>query len=126
MVRCLVKELGADVSQGDNEGMSPVFIAAQYGNVDVLRCLVKKLDADVNQATHDGRTPLGVASSMGKGGAVKWLLKNGADAQAATQGFGTAAEISEPLPSKHPTLKHGRTARTPDAKARDSRSAPAA
>jgi ankyrin repeat protein len=56
VVRCLVLELSADVSQAINDGTTPLFIAAQNGAV--VRCLSKELNADVNKAKHNGIAPL--------------------------------------------------------------------
>jgi ankyrin repeat protein len=38
VVRILVKELGADVHQGNSQGATPLCIAAQEGFVHVVRC----------------------------------------------------------------------------------------
>jgi hypothetical protein len=72
-----VKELGADVNQADNDGTTPLFIAAEVGSLDVVSCLVKELGADVNQADNDGNTPLFTAARQGKLGVVHWLLVEG-------------------------------------------------
>jgi hypothetical protein len=53
VARCLVKELGAKVSDRF-EGYSPLHVAAQEGHVAVMLCLVKELGANVNQSTQNG------------------------------------------------------------------------
>jgi ankyrin repeat protein len=58
----LAKDLGADVNLGDEEGCTPLFIAAQKGHLAVLRCLLDELGADVNQASNRGFTPLMIAA----------------------------------------------------------------
>jgi hypothetical protein len=132
MVRCLVIELGAYVSQANGEGFTALFVAAQEGCLAVMECLVKELGAEVNQAMNDGpgstllciaaqngnkemvvylveelgadvnkaalhgETPLMLASSKKHEKIVRYLLKNGADAQASAYGLdGTAANISK-------------------------------
>jgi hypothetical protein len=40
VARCLVNELGADIDQAANNGVTP-FVAAQEGNLDAVRCVVK-------------------------------------------------------------------------------------
>ena len=39
VLRCLVKELGADVNLADEDGFTPLIVAAQYGRLDVVRYL---------------------------------------------------------------------------------------
>jgi ankyrin repeat protein len=96
VARCLVKELGADVNRATTTlGATPVFIAVSKGNKEMVVCLVEELGADVNQAANNGGTPLGWASAYKKGQLVRYLLKNGANAQALTPQLGTAANISE-------------------------------
>ena len=56
---------------------------------------MKELGADVNHATDDGRTPLMYASKSKHAETVKWLIKNGANSQASTPEFGTAANVSK-------------------------------
>jgi ankyrin repeat protein len=50
MVKCLVKEFGADVSLASEEGHAPLHAAAENGHLAVMICLVKELGADVNLA----------------------------------------------------------------------------
>jgi ankyrin repeat protein len=83
-----VKEFGADVNQGDNDGCTPVYIAAMMGHLSVVQCLVKELGADVNQATNQGcYTPLHAAAAAQKRlvSVVQCLVKElGADVNQAT------------------------------------------
>jgi hypothetical protein len=60
-----------------------------------LKCLVKELSADINKGTLIGGTPLMVATKNKHTEIVRWLLKNGANAQAKFKGFGTAADVSK-------------------------------
>jgi ankyrin repeat protein len=52
-MRCLVKELGADVNQRAHRGATPLHVAVELeeGLLDALQCLAKELGADVNQGT---------------------------------------------------------------------------
>jgi hypothetical protein len=93
-VQCLVKELSADVNQADDDGFTPLYIAAQQGHHSVVQCLVKELGANVNRATLDGSTPLMIAAAQKHTEVVVWLSKHGADAQALYQDGSTAAEVS--------------------------------
>jgi ankyrin repeat protein len=52
VVRCLVKELSADVNKANDTGCTALFCAAGEGDLNMVRwqCLVKELGADVNQS----------------------------------------------------------------------------
>jgi ankyrin repeat protein len=82
MVLYLVKEVGADVNKANHEGTTPLYIAADEGDLALVQCLVKELKADVNQASLNGSTPLMIAASKKYAGIVRWLVKAGADTQA--------------------------------------------
>jgi predicted TIM-barrel fold metal-dependent hydrolase len=88
VVRCLVKEFGANANQAANDGATPLFAAASRGNLPVVRSLVKDFGANVSQATHDGSTPLLMAAQEGHLPVVQCLVKEfGANAyQAANDG----------------------------------------
>jgi ankyrin repeat protein len=58
MVRCLGKELGADVNKVGLGGSKALLHAASFGFMDIVQCLVNDLGADVNQANVEGFTPL--------------------------------------------------------------------
>jgi hypothetical protein len=94
MVRCLVTELGADVNQAKHDGCTPVYIAAENGDLNMVRCLAKDFLADVNKAKLNGATPLMVASTFKHADVVTWLVKAGANPQIAVRGYGTAADFS--------------------------------
>jgi hypothetical protein len=99
MVKCLVKELGANVNKADVlDGATPLYMAASMGNLAIVQVLLKELDADINQATLNGSTPLMIAASKKYAGIVRWLVKAGADTQATAGADGsqfTAETISK-------------------------------
>ena len=55
------------------QGASPVFIAVQNNNIEVVRELVK-VKADINQATCDGDTPVHIAAQFGRMEILKLLI----------------------------------------------------
>jgi ankyrin repeat protein len=65
VVRCLVRGLGADVSQAMHDGNTPLISAAYMGKVSLVRLLVQDLGADINQGGQNGVTPLMVAGTRG-------------------------------------------------------------
>jgi ankyrin repeat protein len=84
-LRCLVKDLGANVNQ-PVRGLTPLLAVvhlgsrAKFGNqtyrLDMVSCLVEELAADVNKrGTPDGRTALYKATSDGNLDMVRCLLK---------------------------------------------------
>jgi ankyrin repeat protein len=65
IVRFLVKELGADVNQADeNDGRTALITAAEQDHLDTVLFLGKELGANVKQADKIGCTPLYMAASM--------------------------------------------------------------
>jgi hypothetical protein len=85
----LVSNLGADVNQADDQGCTPLFLAARLGDLAVVQCLAKELSADVNIAKNNGVTPLLAAVLGGDLAIVRCLVKeHGADVnQAAKYGI---------------------------------------
>jgi ankyrin repeat protein len=67
----------------------------QNGHLDVLKCLVHEFGADINKGMSDGSTPLMAASSFQHNDVVRWLLKNGANAQTMQNESFTAADVSK-------------------------------
>jgi hypothetical protein len=73
MVRCLVKEPGADVNKASHAGNTPLCMAAQKGHLEVVRCVIKELGADVNQSLQ-GATHLAIAAGQGRLELVRFLV----------------------------------------------------
>ena len=67
----------------NNDGYTPLYIAAQLNRLDVVKWLGGKGPdeggADVNQAANDGGTPLIIAAQKGHLDVVKWLGGKGLD-----------------------------------------------
>jgi ankyrin repeat protein len=76
-------EQGAYVDQIDQQGIWPLFLAAQNGHAEAVRALLDG-GADANKATADnGWTPLIWAAENGHAAVVRMLLDGGADANKA-------------------------------------------
>jgi hypothetical protein len=75
VVLCLVRELGADVNQIDENGLLPLCSAARVGDLRMIKCLVIELGADVNRFDAAGNTPLFVAAAIGNLAVVRYLVK---------------------------------------------------
>jgi ankyrin repeat protein len=58
---------GADINEVDNEGRTPLYLAAMDGTLDVVALLIDK-GARVATRAEDGRTPLHMALSRGQDG----------------------------------------------------------
>ena len=67
-------ERGADIKARDQQGNSPLIVAAGNGWVDVVRVLVEK-GADITAKNNAGSTPLLIASANGKSQVVEYLAK---------------------------------------------------
>jgi hypothetical protein len=73
-LRCLVKDLGADVNQADRgPTLQPLHIAVHLGNIDMVHCLVNELGADVNQRDMDGTTHFFYAAKQGDLAMMRYL-----------------------------------------------------
>jgi hypothetical protein len=92
VLRWLVQELGADVSQ-IYHGDTPLIVATEEDNLAALKCLVE-LGADVNQATQQGTAPLIVAADRGHLGVACYLVQVGARVGAANLSGDTALHVS--------------------------------
>jgi hypothetical protein len=73
--RFLVNELEADANGIDEQGFTPLGIAAQMGNLEMSKFLVKELGADVHRQSKDGFSPLYVAAQAGNLQTVRCLVK---------------------------------------------------
>jgi hypothetical protein len=90
VVRCLVQQMGADVSHS-HYGDTPLIVAAENGYTDLVRLLVTDLGADVNQAIAYGWTPLMLASRGNLcDGVVRCLVELGAEVGAVDPDGNTA------------------------------------
>lgn len=100
VTRCLVQELGADVSQ-THDGDTPLAIAAKEGFSDLVRLLVTEFGADINQVCSyinhgidDVGTPLSMAAHEGHLSVVRRLVELGAEVKAAASEGYTALLVS--------------------------------
>ena len=68
---------GANVNaQDDNDGVTALFIASQFGHVEVVRVLLGENNLDVNLQCPDGATALYIASQEGHVEVVRELLQH--------------------------------------------------
>ncbi|XP_055970032.1 ankyrin repeat and SOCS box protein 3 isoform X1 [Sorex fumeus] len=77
MVKLLLKK-GANMECQDDFGITPLFVAAQYGKLESL-CLLISSGANVNCQALDKATPLFIAAQEGHTSCVARLLSSGAD-----------------------------------------------
>ncbi|NXG77356.1 ASB3 protein, partial [Baryphthengus martii] len=74
----ILLEKGASKECQDDFGITPLFVAAQYGQLESLRLLISH-GADVNCQAKDRATPLLIAAQEGYTECVELLLARGAD-----------------------------------------------
>ena len=77
-VKCLLKQ-GADPSLQDSRGRNVLHYASQGGNPEVIELMLSHVP-NIDSITKDGVTPLMIAAINDKLQAVKYLLKQGANA----------------------------------------------
>jgi 5-enolpyruvylshikimate-3-phosphate synthase len=85
--------LGADVTVSDNDGTTPVWIAAREGHLEVVKAL-HSLGADVTVPNNDGATPLHAGAGRPSAAVCAFLLASGADAQARDGKGRTPADVA--------------------------------
>lgn len=86
-------DLGADPNGTENDGVSPLMLAAESGDMETLRVLLAA-GADVQAADATGETALMVATAAGHLGAVEVLVEAGASCQAVDRAGECAADIA--------------------------------
>jgi len=106
-VKWLVEEKKVDAEGKDYEGMTPLHIASQYGNLEVMRWYVEEKKVDVHVKNLYGMTPLHEAVRIGRVKAVDWLVKEAkADLTAVTSEGFTVLEYAVRLNMDLKTIKY--------------------
>lgn len=73
----MLLDYGSELDSGDNDGRTPLHIACQQGNSDIVRLLVHK-GANVEAKSHEGNTPLRVACLSMRKEIARYLIERGA------------------------------------------------
>ena len=76
---------GADVNLGLNDSSTPLGIAADRGQLEVVRILLQVPAINIDKATNTGITPLSIAVQRGHKQVIKLLLRKEADLVVADQ-----------------------------------------
>ncbi len=84
--------LPADVS--DENGNTPLMLAAYHGHAETVRMLVER-GADVDQRNHRDQSPVAGAIFKGEDDVVRVLVEAGADLDAGTPSARQTAEMFE-------------------------------
>ena len=71
-----------NVNEKNYAGISPLAIAAEKGNMDIVKMLVEEGNANVNDVSSYGVTPLIAASAAGNYEVVSYLIAHGANVAA--------------------------------------------
>ena len=67
-------EAGTHANEQDNEGRTPLFLAAQEGHVAILALLCESAPGCSDCKTHDLRTPLMITGALNRETAFRFLL----------------------------------------------------
>lgn len=68
-----------NVNEKNYAGLTPLTIAAEKGNLQIIQLLVERGKANLNEPSSYGITPLIAAAAAGKNNAVVYLIDKGAD-----------------------------------------------
>jgi hypothetical protein len=86
----LVKELRADVNKSDKQGYTPLTLATECKNLEMMKCLVRELGADVNLADKISYAPTFRALEDNNLDVARYLVKElGADVNQTDSGSTT-------------------------------------
>jgi ankyrin repeat protein len=94
VMRILVSDLGANANRS-HLGITPLYVAAQNGQLAAVVCLVNELDAHVDLANDDGTTSLMIAAERGHLSVMQCLIMEfGADVDRAMKDGRTPLRIA--------------------------------
>ncbi|CAG8229848.1 unnamed protein product [Penicillium salamii] len=82
-----------DVARKDEDGNTPLHLAARYGHTSAGRCLCEKA-ANADEKNMDGTTPLIEAASYGHTGFVEWLIFEGVKLEITMGGGASALQVA--------------------------------
>jgi hypothetical protein len=86
IIRCLIKELSADINLASNHGRTALFVAAHSGYYEILVSLASEFGADVNTQDNMGVFPLMAAALFGHVDIIRYLgEEQGVDVNRANQ-----------------------------------------
>jgi hypothetical protein len=105
VVRLLVQQMGASVSQAMPHGPTPLKIATKRVNLALVQCLVVELGADVNQAMRDGRALLITAACLCNLAVVRCLFELGARI-GAVDNYGNTALLASAGLGRYATMRY--------------------
>jgi ankyrin repeat protein len=95
VVRALLKA-GADGNVTENDGETPMYVAAGEGYVGVMTELRASGEVGLEGETREGETPIFAATRAGRGRSAAWLQVNGANVnRASNDGQGPLFIVAE-------------------------------
>lgn len=100
---------GANIYAQDRDGLTPMHVAAAYGQAPILEWLFMH-NADINVRSRKGLTPMHFAATKNKLAALEWLLAHGADFNARDNTNGAPihyAATTDQIDSLEWLLAHG-------------------
>lgn len=94
---------GADVDSVDENGNTPLMLAAKIGNPRMIKIILAH-NPDINKQNHQGYTALMIAAEQGQFHITEQLIRNGADKSLTNHDGLTSGEIA--LRNGHADIDH--------------------
>ena len=95
----LLLEAGGDVGERDEDGFTPLLLAAYFGHAEVCELLLERGKANIEETTRLGNTALKLAAQEGHASTVALLLSKGARVDTINQsGFTPMLAAAQTLP----------------------------
>lgn len=95
---------GARVNYRNNEGRTPLMMAAVFNLLDAVKILIE-FGADVNELDHKGYSPLHMAVNVGNYKIVEILILNGADKELIAENKKPIDMIFQSTPNKNEIVR---------------------
>ncbi|XP_060064198.1 transient receptor potential cation channel subfamily A member 1-like [Ylistrum balloti] len=93
-ILCALLKHKSRLDARDQDGKTPLHVAAEYSNAKVIDILMQASQTELNDPDSDGKTPIMVAAEMGNYNTAQALLYHGADLSMRDEEYRTATMLA--------------------------------